>query len=303
MNRVYIGYATVDDSDIPPYGSGDSCYAEVGDITGDGIINVLDIISLVNHVLGMSILDDTCAADYSGDGIINILDIVGMVNYILGGGLSSIGDDSVEPAATEVTIYSDNNLHLEYDGNVQAVQLTLSSKEALDIIWADDLYYALNTDYNKKTGETMLIALSNGFELKNIATINNAGYVVKDAIVVSYNIGEKAPVMLKKDHIGINQTPLVDDGDVLPNGYRISNAYPNPFNPVTSFKVDLDNESFVSIKAYNILGQFTAEVFSGNLNGYDNQIIWDASNVSSGVYFMKIQVDNHLESQKVYLVK
>jgi hypothetical protein len=225
-----------------------------------------------------------------------------MVNYILGG-LASDGDD-VEPAATEVIIHSDSNLHLEYNsGNVQAVQLTLSSKEALVITWADDLYYALNTEYNQKTGETMLIVISNGFELKDIATISNTDYIVKDAVVVSYDIEKEAPVMLKKDHIGINQTPLANDDDVLPNGYRISNAYPNPFNPVTSFKVDLDNESFVSIQAYNILGQLTAEVFSGNLNGYGNQIIWDASSVSSGVYFMKIQVDNHLESQKVYLVK
>jgi hypothetical protein len=66
----------------------------------------------------------------------------------------------------------------------------------------------------------------------------------------------------------------------------------------------LDQDSFVSIKAYNILGQLAAEVYSGNmLAGYNNQIIWDASNVSSGIYFMQIQVDNHLESQKVLLVK
>ena len=60
---------------------------------------------------------------------------------------------------------------------------------------------------------------------------------------------------------------------------------------------------FVSIKAYNIVGQLVAEVFSGNLSGYDNKIDWNASSIASGIYFMKIQVGDHLESQKVLLVK
>jgi hypothetical protein len=47
-----------------------------------------------------------------------------------------------------------------------------------------------------------------------------------------------------------------------------------------------------------------AEVYAGNMSaGYNNQITWDASNISSGIYFMQIQVDNHLESQKVLLIK
>ena len=52
------------------------------------------------------------------------------------------------------------------------------------------------------------------------------------------------------------------------------------------------------------MGQLIADVFSGNIQaGYGNQISWDASNVSSGIYFMQIQVDDNLESQKVLLVK
>mgnify|MGYP000949493218 CR=1 FL=1 len=102
MNRVYIGYAEVDDiASIPEYeydDGGSGCYAAVGDVTGDGILNVLDIISLVNHILGSAVLDDICAADYTGDGIVNVLDIIGMVNYILGTGLSSADSSEIIPA-------------------------------------------------------------------------------------------------------------------------------------------------------------------------------------------------------------
>ena len=109
-------------------------------------------------------------------------------------------------------------------------------------------------------------------------------------------------MILDKDSIGINEEP--NSANSLPDGYKVSSAYPNPFNPMTSFNIDLDQNSFVSIKAYNILGQLIAEVFNGNMQaGYGNQVTWDASNVSSGIYFMQIQVDNNLESQKVLLVK
>ena len=90
MNRVYAGTVVLDDSDIPEYGElGSGCYADAGDVTGDGIINVLDIVGLVNHILGSALLDDTCDAEYTGDTIVNVLDIVCLVNLILGNDINS----------------------------------------------------------------------------------------------------------------------------------------------------------------------------------------------------------------------
>jgi len=54
-----------------------------GDVSNDGIINVLDIVALVNHILGSNTLNDLCAADLNFDGIINVIDIVSLVNIIL----------------------------------------------------------------------------------------------------------------------------------------------------------------------------------------------------------------------------
>jgi len=57
----------------------------LGDVTLDGIINVLDIVNLVNYIFGIPFNDDSqlCAADLNGDGIINVIDIVNLVNTIL----------------------------------------------------------------------------------------------------------------------------------------------------------------------------------------------------------------------------
>ena len=58
-----------------------------GDVNSDGGVDVLDVVALVNIVLGNSDPSDLelCAADYNGDGTVDILDIVAMVNMILGG--------------------------------------------------------------------------------------------------------------------------------------------------------------------------------------------------------------------------
>jgi len=61
----------------------EECGAELGDVSGDGAINVLDLVQIVNLVLELSTPAYPCAADYNGDGEVNILDLVQIVNYIL----------------------------------------------------------------------------------------------------------------------------------------------------------------------------------------------------------------------------
>jgi hypothetical protein len=55
----------------------------LGDLNDDGVINVLDVVVLVNIVLGID--DGIPAGDLNNDGLINVLDVVILVNMILGG--------------------------------------------------------------------------------------------------------------------------------------------------------------------------------------------------------------------------
>ena len=56
-----------------------------GDVSGDGLVNVVDVISTVNHIIGNSILEGEafCSADLNNDGIINVTDIISLINIIL----------------------------------------------------------------------------------------------------------------------------------------------------------------------------------------------------------------------------
>ena len=66
-------------------GGGGDC--SVGDANADGTINVLDIVTIVNFIMGADTPTDTesCASDANADGSINVLDIVSIVNIIMGG--------------------------------------------------------------------------------------------------------------------------------------------------------------------------------------------------------------------------
>ena len=64
--------------------SGDSeCGVQLGDVSGDGTINILDLVQIANYVLNVSTPAYECAADFTQDGMVNILDLVQIANFIL----------------------------------------------------------------------------------------------------------------------------------------------------------------------------------------------------------------------------
>ena len=62
---------------------GDSCNVVIGDVNGDSALNVLDVVSLAQYVLGLGNVGFECAADFNGDSALNVIDIVQLVNQIL----------------------------------------------------------------------------------------------------------------------------------------------------------------------------------------------------------------------------
>ena len=55
---------------------GDSCNVVIGDVNGDSALNVLDVVSLAQYVLGLGNVGFECAADFNGDSALNVIDIV-----------------------------------------------------------------------------------------------------------------------------------------------------------------------------------------------------------------------------------
>jgi hypothetical protein len=86
--------------------------------------------------------------------------------------------------------------------------------------------------------------------------------------------------------------------------------YPNPFNPSTIIKYNLPKESNVTIKVYNLLGEVTASLVNNEVKSMGNyEVNFNASNLSSGIYFYEISAsavdgsENFSSIKKMLLIK
>ncbi len=95
----------------------------------------------------------------------------------------------------------------------------------------------------------------------------------------------------------------VNDANELPNVYALEQNYPNPFNPSTTIQFSLPEVNFVNVKVYNVLGEVVTDLISEELPAGYHQIKFDASYLSSGIYFYQIQAGNFNQVKKMMLIK
>ena len=74
----------------------------------------------------------------------------------------------------------------------------------------------------------------------------------------------------------------------LPTVFALEQNYPNPFNPSTSIRFSLPVDAQVTIGVYNLVGEKVAEIASGNLSAGSHNITFDASKLTSGIYFYRL---------------
>ena len=95
----------------------------------------------------------------------------------------------------------------------------------------------------------------------------------------------------------------INAGDI-PQNFVLEQNYPNPFNPTTTIKFGFQKNSFASLKVYNAIGQQVAELFNGNADaGRIYNVKFDGTDLSSGMYFYKLQSDNKTVIKKMLLLK
>jgi hypothetical protein len=87
------------------------------------------------------------------------------------------------------------------------------------------------------------------------------------------------------------------------NNYNLSSAYPNPFNPSTTIEYAVVSSADVSIIVYDMMGREVTTLVSGNHSPNNYSVIWDATDCTSGIYFVKFQTDKFLQTQKLMLIK
>jgi hypothetical protein len=109
-----------------------------------------------------------------------------------------------------------------------------------------------------------------------------------------------------QDTSNCEQVSIIDE--TLPMAYNLYNAYPNPFNPVTTLRYDLPEDALVNITIYDMMGRIVSNLVSSQQNAGYKSIQWDATNVqgqpvSAGVYLYSIEAGEFRQTKKMVLLK
>ena len=90
---------------------------------------------------------------------------------------------------------------------------------------------------------------------------------------------------------------------VIPDNFLLSQNYPNPFNPRTEISYEVPAAKLVKLTVYNILGKEMAELVNERQSPGKYKVSFDASNLTSGVYFYTLSTDNFTETKRMILLK
>ena len=99
-------------------------------------------------------------------------------------------------------------------------------------------------------------------------------------------------------------TPVgVNDNNNIPTVYAMEQNYPNPFNPTTKINFSLPENGMVTIKIFDVLGREVTTLIHKEMNASNHTVEFDASQLTSGIYLYKIQVNDFVSVKKMMLMK
>ena len=96
---------------------------------------------------------------------------------------------------------------------------------------------------------------------------------------------------------------VIGDDKSLPEGFELEQNYPNPFNPQTTIEYTIARRTGVKLTVYNILGQEIAVLVNEVLNQGVYSQLWDASNLTTGLYFYTLEAGGGKTTKKLLFLK
>lgn len=175
-----------------------------------------------------------------------------------------------------VEVYGNYALIAHYSAGVRLVDVT-NPAQPIEVAWYDT--YPLNNEHNYD-GCWGVYAFPSG---KIVASDRQTGLYVLKSIVST---------------IGVNGS-----SSEIPNQYELRQNFPNPFNPVTKIEYRLPEAGHVTLKVFDITGRVVGVLTDGFQKNGSHSINYDASGLSSGVYFYRLEAGKTSLTRKMILVK
>ncbi len=118
--------------------------------------------------------------------------------------------------------------------------------------------------------------------------------------ITGYAVGDGGVIVKYKYQI----PDYVDhENNLLITNFELNQNYPNPFNSSTTISYNLSEPAKVSIKIYNLLGNQVATLVEEYRPIGSFNVVWNANNQSSGVYYVQMIVSGRISTKKMILLK
>lgn len=146
-------------------------------------------------------------------------------------------------------------------------------------------YKEITVDLTKYVGKEIYLDVETAGKSKKVAPlfVDDYLFVTNSA---NANLGKRAAT--------------IDD---LPTTYALKQNYPNPFNPSTMISYSLPNNTFVTLKVFDVLGNEVATLVNEEKPAGNFEVEFNASGLSSGIYFYRIQTESFVDTKKLIMLK
>ncbi|UCE17352.1 MAG: T9SS type A sorting domain-containing protein, partial [Gemmatimonadota bacterium] len=283
---------------------------EMGDVNCDMVVDIVDVVFTVNVVLGLETGSYVhWAADFNEDDKVNISDAVHLVNSILNPKRmvsENQGSATVDTRLKEAALSTENEfiISVHSDVPIAAAQFNLTVTEGIAIgdPVLDDQIPPMTLTSNRKEGEVIVVVYNT--EGGTISpeedlilripchTQARPGDIEINGVILVGIDGNMIPVSnVKESSGGVENIPQV---------YFLFQNYPNPFNPVTTIEYSLPRTSEIRLEVYNTLGQLVKVLADGEQEAGHHTVQWDASDMSSGIYFYRIEAKGTSPKNQVH---
>ena len=207
--------------------------------------------------------------------------IIGIVLLVVSVNISTPNQNGTNPGCEPCHTFQDGMVSVSVnDLQVQITVSGTSGKVAGELVDESGSVVAVNNGTN-----------SNPFTL---TAPGSGNYTV--------NAGHKSPLVWDSASVNISLTG-VSENHSHPSVYKLYNNYPNPFNPSTTIRYSVPEASFTSIKIYDVIGNEVSSLVNENKPAGLYEVQFNASDLSSGIYYYTIQAGSFKETKKMILLK
>ena len=95
----------------------------------------------------------------------------------------------------------------------------------------------------------------------------------------------------------------IEESKEIPSKMELLQSYPNPFNPTTTIRYNIPKAGFVRIAVYDLLGKEIKVLVQENKEPGRYEVVFDASELTSGVYFYSLRAGEYIQNKKMILMK